>query len=300
MQTRVIRAFGVAALLASSLFAGAGEVGKGEVFPNFTDRDLVTNKQVDLKALRGKAVLIDFWATWCGPCVAELPNVKDAYKKYKDQGFEIVSISLDNDKGKCKSFVEREHMSWLHICDGKGWGAELAKRFGVNAIPQMYVLGRDGKVVARDVRGEALGKAIEEALKTKHVAEVVDDDVEKEAEDMLAKADAERAAGRHAAALAMYDEIGTKYVGRPSAKTANERAREMREDPAIQAAIKKGDAKPEVKSNNEAARWLTLARSMRDSKKPDQAREYYQKIIDKHPDSAEAKTAKAEMEKLGK
>lgn len=300
MQVRLFRAIGVAALFAACVVASAGEVGQGELFPNFSDRDLVTNKQVDLKALRGKAVLIDFWATWCGPCVAELPNVKEAYKKYKDQGFEIISISLDRDKSKCKSFVERENMNWLHICDGKGWGAALAKQFGVNSIPQMYVLGRDGKVVAKGVRGEQLAKAIEDALKTKHVPEVVDDDVEKEAEDMLAKADAERAAGRYAAALTMYDEIGTKYIGRPAAKTANERAREMREDPAIQAAMKKGDPKAEAKTNNEAARWLTLARSMRDSKKPDQAREYYQKIIDKHPDSAEAKTAKAELEKLSK
>lgn len=280
--------------------AAVAGVDKGDEFPNFTDRDLVTNKVVDLKALRGKAVVIDFWATWCGPCRKELPNVKEAYKKYKAQGLEIVSISLDNNKATCKSFVEKEEMTWSHICDGKGWNAALAKRFGVNSIPQMYVLGRDGKVIAKDVRGEALGTAIEQALKTKYVPESVDDDVEHEAEEMLAKADAERAAGRYAAALAMYDDIGTKYTGRPTAKAANERAREMREDPAIQEAIKKGDPKTAPKSDDEAMRWLKLARSMRDSKKVESAREYYQKIIDKHPDSAEAKAAKEELAKLGK
>jgi tetratricopeptide (TPR) repeat protein len=222
------------------------------------------------------------------------------YNKYKSQGFEIVGISLDKDTSTCKSFIEREEMKWLNICDGKGWNAALAKRFGVNSIPQMYVLGRDGKVVAKNVRGEALSGAVEKALKTAYVPEVVDDDVEREAEALLAKADEHRAEGRYSAALALYDEIGTKYVGRPSARTANERAREMREDPAVQAALKKGDKPVAAKSDSEAARWLKLARSMRDSNKKDSAREYYKRILEKHPDSAEATLAKDEMAALDK
>lgn len=300
MHFNVVRFIALTAVVLTSRVLSAGQVDMGQEFPSFSDRDVVTNKMVDLKSLRGKVVLIDFWATWCGPCRAELPNVKQVYNKYKGQGFEIVGISLDKDTSTCKSFIEREEMKWLNICDGKGWNAALAKRFGVNSIPQMYVLGRDGKVVAKNVRGEALSSAIEKALKTTYVPETVDDDVEREAEALLAKADEHRAEGRFAAALALYDDIGTQYVGRPVARTANERAREMREDPAVQAALKKGDKPAEAKSDNEAARWLKLARSMRDSNKKDSAREYYKRILEKHPDSAEAKTAKDEMAALDK
>jgi len=101
-------------------------------------------------------VLVDFWATWCGPCVGELPNVLAAYKKYHDKGFEIVGISLDEDQGKLEGFTAAKGMTWRQYFDGTGWDNKLAKRYGVTAIPATYLLDRDGKIAAKNLRGPAL------------------------------------------------------------------------------------------------------------------------------------------------
>lgn len=165
MQARL----GLAALLvaAATFSAAAQPVPVGEEFPNFKGTDLLTGKEFSLSDFRGKVVLIDFWATWCRPCVNEVPNVKSAYEKYHDQGFEIISISLDRSIDACKQFAQSREMNWMHIADGKFWKAELAVRFGVHSIPQMYLIGRDGKVVSDNARGKALAAAIEKALQQK-------------------------------------------------------------------------------------------------------------------------------------
>ena len=111
-------------------------------------------------------VLIDFWATWCGPCIAELPNVIKAYENYNDEGFEIIGISLDNakDEDKLKAFVKDKKMTWAHAFDGQGWGNALAKKFGITSIPATFLIGKDGKVVASNLRGPALEKAVKKEL----------------------------------------------------------------------------------------------------------------------------------------
>ena len=124
--------------------------------------------EFNIDSLKGKVVLVDFWATWCGPCIQELPHVKEAYQKYHDKGFEIVGISLDNDRKDLEEFVKKEDMSWTQIVFSKkedmGWSSPLAKKFGVNSIPATFLIGREGKVVARDLRGEALAEAVEKEL----------------------------------------------------------------------------------------------------------------------------------------
>lgn len=124
--------------------------------------------EFDLVALKGKVVLVDFWATWCGPCVAELPHVKETYKKYHDAGFEVVGISLDQEKGALETFVKDNEMPWAQIIftdkDGKVEPNKVAELHKINAIPATYLIGRDGNVLAIGLRGDALPKAVGQAI----------------------------------------------------------------------------------------------------------------------------------------
>ncbi len=113
----------------------------------------VDGREVDLAKMRGKVVLIDFWATWCGPCVAELPNVLKTYKELHPKGFEIVGISLDSDKSKLEAFVKDKGMEWPQFFDGKGWKNEIATTYEIHSIPAMWLVNQDGMVIDTAARG---------------------------------------------------------------------------------------------------------------------------------------------------
>lgn len=124
----------------------------------------VDGSQVDLANLRGKVVLIDFWATWCPPCRGEVPNVVAAYNKYHDQGFDIVGISLDQDKGALLAFTKEHGMVWPQYFDGKGWDNAISRKFGIDSIPAMWLVGKDGKVATTNGREDLAGQ-VEKLLK---------------------------------------------------------------------------------------------------------------------------------------
>ena len=110
----------------------------------------VDGTPVDLAKRHGKVVLVDFWATWCPPCREEVPNVVAAFKKYHDKGFEVVGISLDQDKDALQSFVKDKGMVWPQYFDGKGWDNEISSRFGIDSIPAMWLLDKKGMLVTTD------------------------------------------------------------------------------------------------------------------------------------------------------
>jgi thiol-disulfide isomerase/thioredoxin len=118
----------------------------------------VDGTAIDVAKMRGKVVLIDFWATWCGPCREEVPNVVAAYKKYHDQGFEVVGISLDQDKAAMMDFTKQNGMVWPQYFDGKGWDNSVSKGFGIVEIPTMWLIGKDGRLATTDGREDLAGQ----------------------------------------------------------------------------------------------------------------------------------------------
>ena len=138
----------------------------GSKFPDFAEKD-TAGKPFSIASQKGRVVLIDFWATWCGPCVAELPNVLKAYEKHHAKGFEILGISLDKDRKRLEDFTKQKHMTWPQYFDGLYWQNKLAVKYGINSIPATYLLDGDGNIIAKNLRGEELQDAVAKALAKK-------------------------------------------------------------------------------------------------------------------------------------
>ncbi|MCW3788814.1 TlpA disulfide reductase family protein [Plebeiibacterium sediminum] len=138
-------------------------VAVGKEAPEFTQNDAEGNP-VALSSFKGKYLLVDFWASWCGPCRGENPNVVKLYADYKDKGFDILGISLDQKKDAWLKAIEEDQLAWNHVSDLKGWGNEVAKLYGVSSIPHTILLDKEGKIIAKNLRGEELRAKIAELL----------------------------------------------------------------------------------------------------------------------------------------
>jgi peroxiredoxin len=144
----------------------AKKLSIGKEALDFTQNDTLGNP-VTLASLRGKYVLIDFWASWCGPCRRENPNVVKAFSKYKDKGFSIIGVSLDQPGAKEKwvKAIHDDNLTWTHVSDLQYWNNAVAKEYGVQAIPQNFLVDPKGVIVAKNLHGEELDKKLTELLK---------------------------------------------------------------------------------------------------------------------------------------
>lgn len=135
----------------------------GTPLPDFNEKDVAGNP-VSVAKYKGKIVLVDFWATWCGPCLMQLPGVIDTYQKYHDKGFEVVGVSLDDNPPRLLEFIKESNMPWPEFNDGHRFDNKLAVKYGVEQIPTNFLLDRDGKIIGKDLRGDALPAMVANAL----------------------------------------------------------------------------------------------------------------------------------------
>lgn len=144
----------------------SGKMAVGSMLPDFT---LTTpdGKPLSLSSFKGKVVLVDFWASWCGPCRKENPHVVEMYKKLHTKGFDVYGVSLDDNKDKWLKAIKDDGLVWNHASDLRGWDNQVAKQFGIDAIPFTILLDKEGKILGTGLRGQELETAVEAALAAK-------------------------------------------------------------------------------------------------------------------------------------
>ncbi|MBI1226448.1 MAG: redoxin domain-containing protein [Bacteroidetes bacterium] len=149
-----------AAQVAQLMRMSASFIPGGEA-PDFTMNDRDGNP-VKLSDFRGKVMLVDFWASWCGPCRRENPHVVELYHHYHDKGFDVLGVSLDKTKEPWLAAIEKDGLVWNHVSDLKGWSNDAAKLYGVTSIPHTVLVDKDGKILARNLRGDQLTAKLQE------------------------------------------------------------------------------------------------------------------------------------------
>ena len=140
----------------------------GALAPDFRLAD-TSGKKIALSALKGKYVLLDFWAAWCGPCRQENPNVVQAFKTYKNDGFTVFGVSLDKEKKSWLKAIHDDNLQWQHVSDLKFWASEAAILYGITSIPRNFLLDPSGKIIGRDLRGQDLLDKLEELFPAKKI-----------------------------------------------------------------------------------------------------------------------------------
>jgi peroxiredoxin len=145
------------------LISSMSKTSIGVMAPDFTQND-PAGQPVSLSSLRGQYVLVDFWASWCAPCRQENPNVVNAYNAYKDKGFTIIGVSLDQDKAAWEKAILDDKLTWTHVSDLKYFENAVAKTYGIRSIPASFLLDKEGRIIAKDLRGDALAIKLAELI----------------------------------------------------------------------------------------------------------------------------------------
>lgn len=135
----------------------------GAKFPDFQEKDS-TGKPLSIGSFKGKVVLVDFWATWCGPCVLEMPSIVKAFDKYHTNGLEIVGINLDMSRDQLEAFVKKNSIPWSQYFDGQAWESKLVRKYGVSVLPANFLLDREGNLIAKNLHGADLDTTIARAV----------------------------------------------------------------------------------------------------------------------------------------
>ncbi len=159
-----MKIFIVTAALVLIGFVTTAQVNAEQAAPEILLPD-VNDKAISLSSLKGKVVLIDFWASWCGPCRASIPGVIDLYNKYKDRGFEVFGVSIDTKKKDWIKAIASDRITYTQVNDKAGWYSKTAEKYGVNEIPNTFLIDKTGKVVAVNLEGEQLDSKVKELLK---------------------------------------------------------------------------------------------------------------------------------------
>ena len=139
----------------------------GQVLPDFSAAVDLDGKPISLADYRGKVVLLDFWAVWCGPCLGEIPRIKAVYEKYHDQGFDVIGVSLDEDEAALRAYIKENEMPWRQVFDGQKWSGHLVEQYGVRGIPAPFLIDREGKVISVKARGSLLDELVEAEIEGK-------------------------------------------------------------------------------------------------------------------------------------